>query len=90
MVVDMTVNINSFAPGKQLYLDVRVAFVAAETTLNAWCCKNGISPTNARQCLLGSWDGPKAKQLRFRLLEAAGILKKQEGCGDGDLKQGAA
>ncbi|WP_417581544.1 hypothetical protein [Nitrincola sp.] len=60
-------------PGKKLYLDVRVAFVAAETTLNAWCNRNDINPANARQCLIGSWDGPKARLLRSRIINESGM-----------------
>lgn len=59
--------------GRDLYLRVRAAFVTRDTSLRAWCIKNHVFLQNARDCLLGVWDGPAAKELRRRICEAAGV-----------------
>jgi hypothetical protein len=41
------------------------------TTLNKWCNENGIAMTNARTYLLGKRNGPKAREWRRRIVEAA-------------------
>jgi hypothetical protein len=61
------------SPSKQLYLRVRAGFVQQELSLSAWCRQNGIDPTNARHALIGSWDGPKGRKLRARIVKASGI-----------------
>ncbi|MGO1072304.1 hypothetical protein [Lysobacter sp. CA199] len=59
-------------PSKALVLKVRAAFVASGRTFTGWCEQNGIRVTNARQALLGSWDGPKGQALRHQIIKAAG------------------
>lgn len=61
------------APGLDLFLRVRAAFVARGTSLNRWCIEHKVQPTNARLCLTGAWDGPKGRRLRQRILVAAGL-----------------
>lgn len=58
-------------PGEALLNTVRGAFVSRGTSLTAWCDANAVSRTYARWALLGLRDGPKAKALRARLVEAA-------------------
>jgi hypothetical protein len=65
----------AFQPGLDLYLRVRAGFVAQQSSLNAWCLANGIMRQNAKQALTGAWDGPKARELRERLIKASGIKK---------------
>lgn len=67
-------NINSYAPSKDLYLKVRSGFVAQGSTLTGWCRSNDINPTNARSCLIGLWDGPKGRQLREKIIVASGMV----------------
>ncbi|MDZ4378783.1 MAG: hypothetical protein U0973_11580 [Xanthomonadaceae bacterium] len=62
-----------FAPSLDLYRRVRAGFIVQDTTLNEWCKANAIKAPNARTCLVGSWDGPTARQLRARICEAAGL-----------------
>ncbi|WP_067863652.1 hypothetical protein [Neptuniibacter marinus] len=70
----MTHNINKLEPNQRLYKAVRGGFITAGTSLTSWCRNNGVNPSNARHCLIGSWDGPKAKELRKSLVMASGIL----------------
>lgn len=63
---------NAPTPGIDLHLKVRAAFVARGTSLKAWCQAEGIPFSNARDVLIGSWNGPKGKALRARIVSAAG------------------
>ncbi len=65
-------------PSRQLYNQVRGAFVSKGTSLNKWCKANQINPQNALTCLVGSWDGPKAKELRQQIVEASGLSITQD------------
>lgn len=66
-------NSNQIPTGKQLYVRVRSGFVAQDTTLTAWCRENKVPRQSAVMCLSGMWDGPKAKELRSRIIRASGI-----------------
>lgn len=68
-------DINIAQPSSGLYLAVRSGFVAQGTTLTAWCRQREVNPSNARYALLGAWNGPKAKELRIKLIEASGISR---------------
>lgn len=61
-------------PGLDLYHQVRGAFVAQGTSLNRWCQEQRIRRENARDSLTGSWNGPKGKALRERLVAESGLL----------------
>ncbi|HFL6954555.1 TPA: hypothetical protein ACG4O9_000831 [Stenotrophomonas maltophilia] len=61
------------APSLDLHLKVRTAFVSKGTSLRGWCVENGVPPQNARDVLIGRWNGPKGQALRRRLLKAAGL-----------------
>jgi hypothetical protein len=60
-------------PSQALYTKVRAAFVGRETTLSAWCRENNVKRQNARQALVGAWNGPKAVALRESIFTACGI-----------------
>ena len=60
-------------PSLDLHLKVRTAFVGKGTSLRGWCMENGVPPQNARDVLIGRWNGPKGQALRRRLLKAAGL-----------------
>ena len=66
-------NINTFPPGRDLYLKVRGGFISQDSTLTAWCREHNINPTNAQAALVGIWNGPKGKELRAELIKASGI-----------------
>ena len=68
-------NGNELKPSRDLYIRIRSAFVAQDTTLGAWCRKNGIRPQNAAPCIMGVWNGPKGQKLRARIIAAAGIAE---------------
>ncbi|WP_242875642.1 hypothetical protein [Stenotrophomonas maltophilia] len=60
-------------PGRDLMNKVRAGMTLQNTTVSAWCRKNGINPSAARQAIYGTWAGPKGKALRATLLRAAGV-----------------
>lgn len=66
-----TANLCVSQPGEALYLAVRAGLTAQGTSLNRWCRDNQVRRQNARDCLLGLWNGPSALKLRHRLVEAA-------------------
>ena len=59
--------------GPELLRRVRAQFVAQGTSLQSWCRVNGVWRQNARKCLLGMWQGPKADQLISRLVSASQV-----------------
>ena len=59
---------------KELHAAVRAGFIVRGTSLNEWCRKNGITRQYADVVLLGKSDGPKAKELRYRITDAAGVV----------------
>lgn len=60
-------------PGADLYNRVRAGFIACGTSFNKWCQEHGVHRQNARLCLLGAWNGPKAQVLRRMLVTDAGV-----------------
>jgi hypothetical protein len=62
---------------RQLLNEVMGLFKMKGTTLNQWCNANGIAMSNARIYLLGKSNGPKAREWRQRIVEAA---EKMEVC----------
>ena len=58
--------------GRILNDAVLAAFRMQGMTLSGWCRKNGVYPTNARNVLLGVWNGPKGRVLLDRLIEVGG------------------
>ncbi len=69
----MNIHTDFKGPGNHLYRAVRAGLINRGTNLNQWCIQHRIQRQNARDCLLGNWNGPKAKRLRRRLLAAAGV-----------------
>lgn len=63
-------------PGPELVRTVRAGFVLHGTTLGRWCREHGIVTQHARMALLGGWDGPKGRNVRARLIAAAGLASK--------------
>lgn len=60
-------------PGKELYRRVRAGFLLQGTSLKAWCREQGTHDSNVQRALIGSWDGPRARELRRRVVRAARI-----------------
>ncbi|HEL7676555.1 TPA: hypothetical protein UL918_000912 [Stenotrophomonas maltophilia] len=67
----------STAPGIDLHKRVRAGFLLQGTTLTQWCRENGTHISNARGALLGTWDGPKGRDMRSRIVRAARIDRVQ-------------
>lgn len=64
---------SSPVPSQELMLKVRIGFIGQGTTFTGWCKHHKINHSNARQALIGSWNGPKAVTLRSRIVRAAAI-----------------
>ncbi len=64
-------------PGKPLMNAVRGALIMKGTTLAHWCDANGFKRQNARLVLLGTWDGPKGRAWREKMMRDAGLLEAQ-------------
>lgn len=64
-------------PGLDLHKRVRAGFVLQGKTLTEWCRANGTTVTNARAALLGTWNGPKGRAMRSRIVKAACIDRVQ-------------
>ncbi len=41
--------------------------------MKAWCIKNQIHPSNVRNALIGSWNGPAGQAMRQRVIQASGL-----------------
>ena len=60
-------------PGIELYRQVRAAFVVKGESIKGWCRENGTHFSNARNSLVGSWDGPRGRAMRAKLVKASGL-----------------
>ena len=38
-----------------------------------WCRENGMHMSNARNALIGSWNGPAGQAMRSRIIKASGL-----------------
>lgn len=63
------------SPGINLYDSVRAGFIVQGTTFGKWCKENAIVANSARQCLIGTWNGPKGSALRDKVVKASKIEK---------------
>lgn len=63
----------NFTPGTELLAKVRAGFIAQGTSFSGYCEDNNINRPNARQALLGAWDGPAGRALRAQLVKAANV-----------------
>lgn len=61
------------APSLELHRRVRAAFVLKGTSLKAWSRENAVSPSNVRNALIGSWNGPAGQAMRRRVVQACGL-----------------
>lgn len=68
MVTYRNKNAPEAVAGPELYAQVRAAFVARGSSLNAWCLSSLVARQYVRKCLLGEANGPSARRLRKRLL----------------------
>lgn len=66
-------NINKLLPGQELYNRVRAGFILQNTSLGEWCRNHGVTQTNAKSCLHGTWGGPKGIELRERLIKESNM-----------------
>lgn len=50
---------------------VRAGFILRGTTFRVWCSANGIDPGYAHKVVAGKTNGPKARELRNRIVAAS-------------------
>jgi len=60
-------------PSLDLLKQVKIGFIQQDTTLSRWCRENGTHVSNARNALIGTWNGPKGRAMRQRLVKAARV-----------------
>ncbi len=60
-------------PGQDLLLKVKAGFVLQNTSMTRWARENGTHVSNVRNALMGSWDGPRGRAMRRRVIKAAGV-----------------
>ncbi len=68
----MTVKNKMFQPGAILHEVIDGAFRSAGTNFDAWCRANNIHPSTARNATYGQSAGDRGRELRHRIIEAAG------------------
>lgn len=62
-------------PGKELLLQVRIAFLQQGTSLSRWCINNGANHSYAHQALTGKGNYPSILAFRQKILIAAGLIE---------------
>lgn len=55
----------------QLLRDVRARFIVAGSSLKAWCNAHGVNSGYAKMALAGDRNGPKAKAMRRKIVQAS-------------------
>lgn len=59
-------------PGPVFY-DVFIGYLRVlGTNVKEWSVPHGVTATNAKQAATGSWNGPKARILRQKMIETVG------------------
>lgn len=65
---------NPLEPGQDLMNLVKGGFVAQGKSMAQWCREHSICRTNAQYAVMGLRNGPKARDLRERVLKASGVI----------------
>jgi len=60
-------------PSKDLMREVRIGFIRQGTTFTDWCRRHDLHVPAARSAVIGTWDGPKGRAMRARIVRAARI-----------------
>ena len=60
-------------PSLDLLKEVKIGFLMQDTTLTRWCRENDTHVSNARNALIGTWNGPKGQAMRAQLVKAARV-----------------
>lgn len=68
----MTEDFPNFQPGAILHEAIVGAFRVSGDNFNAWCLRNHITPSVARNATFGQSRGPNGRKLLNRLIDAAG------------------
>ncbi|MDE1236195.1 MULTISPECIES: hypothetical protein [Vibrio] len=55
---------------------LKSGFVKQGTSFSQWCQENGFNRANTKSAILGSWNGPKACELRTKVAKASGIYEE--------------
>lgn len=68
----MTENATNLQPGPVFY-DVFIGYLRVMgSNLQEWCRPQGVRPTNAKLAATGGWNGPKARELRQKMIDEVG------------------
>lgn len=68
----MTDNPITLQPGPVFYEVFHGALRILGTNLKEWAALQGYDANNAKMAATGSWNGPKAKELRQKMIERVG------------------
>ena len=63
---------------RELYQKVRGAFIIQNSSLHRWTTENQVSFHQARDVLQGRYNGPKARALRKRILDAVNLKEDSQ------------
>ncbi|MDA5312305.1 MULTISPECIES: hypothetical protein [Vibrio] len=55
---------------------LKSGFVKQGTSFSRWCLDHGLNRANTKSAILGSWNGPKACELRTEAVIASGIYNE--------------
>lgn len=68
----MSEKMKSIQPGPVFY-DVFTGYLRViGTNLKEWCVPQGVTATNAKLAATGGWNGPKARELRQKMIDEVG------------------
>lgn len=59
--------------GVEIYQKVKGGLIAKGDSVTAWCKRHGTSTSNLRQAFYGSWNGQRARELRDKVINDAGV-----------------
>lgn len=68
----MTPELTDYQPGAILHEAIVGSFRANGDNFNAWCARNGVIPSVARNATFGQSRGPAGRALLARLIAGAG------------------
>ncbi|MGD8111501.1 hypothetical protein [Vibrio sp. TRT 17S01] len=55
---------------------IKSGFVKQGTSFSRWCQEHGLNRANTKSAILGSWNGPKACELRTKAAKASGLYEE--------------
>lgn len=68
----MTDKLTPLQPGPVFYAVFLGSLMVFGTNLKDWSALHGVEPNNAKMAATGSWNGPKARELRQKMVDRVG------------------